>query len=382
MYIYSWRCALIEHSRVLSTFIQHTLIVLISAILLLFLSACTDHVNSNNSASASVTKGVSTRLAVLGDSDSHSYGDRLWFPENSGVRGGVYRRVTLQWTEVLDRLRGAEIDQGIWGRRGVSARAARLAAIPGIQLRTPEKEDFEYNFAWSGAVCSNLTERLHAQTYQLLRLMEEDPPGWKGGIVQLRIGINVLGKREFLDQSAKEGLSPAIQAVVSDCGKPIATTVHLLREKHPDLNIVLVGILDNSDWPPYFQYWQSSSAQKNITSVLDAFDAQMRKLAATDKHVAFFDDRKWFRFYWGGRDGKGMPDYKTYEIAQGISVSNLQGDSPEHGVLKDGHAGTLVNAVFVRDFIEFLNKELGAGIRPITSDELIRFSRSIVEGNL
>lgn len=379
MFAYLYRHTFIEYSNLLLRIIRR---VLICTIVLSFSSACSDQVKYNKTTSSIVDKKASIRLAVLGDSDSHSYGDRLWFPENSGLRGGGYRRVTLQWTEVLDRLRGAEIDQGRWERRGVSARVARLASMLGIQLRTPEKEDFEFNFAWSGAVCGNLTERLHAQSYQLLRLMDEDPLGWKEGIVQVRIGINVLGKREFLDQSAREGLSPAIQAAVTECGKAISTTVNLLRVRHPEINIVLIGILDNSDWPPFFQYWQSSTEKINITLMLDAFDAQMRMLAASDSRIAFFDDRKWFKLYWGGRNSNGMPNYKQYDIAPGITVRNLQGDSPEHGVLMDGHVGTLHNAVFVRDFIDFLNKELGAGIRPVSNDELAKFSRSIVEGNL
>ncbi len=370
-YLFS-RAGLLESAQ------KHTLLTVTCAALLTLLSACTEQPNKNHTTHPASDKRTSIRLAVLGDSDSHSYGDRLWFPEGSAKRGGIHRRTTLQWTEVLARLRGAEINQGTWGVWGTSPRAAKLVSFLGIHWRSPEKEDHEYNFAWAGAECSNLTEGIRAQVHQLLHLMAQDPNGWKGGVVQLRIGINVLGTREFLNRSAQNGLSPQIHSEVNACAEPIATSVRLLRQQHPELYIVLVGILDNSDWPPYFQYWQSPPEQSNITTVLDTFDNQLRELAAADKRVVFFDDRKWFKRYWSGRDANGKPNYKAFAIVPGLNISNTQGDSPEHAVLQDGHGGTLLNALWVRDFIDFMNVELGTNIRPVSQNELVEFSRALV----
>ena len=55
-------------------------------------------------------------MAVIGDSDSHSYQDVYTFPIESRMRGGAYRKGSLQWTEVLDRLRGHDLDLGDRGR--------------------------------------------------------------------------------------------------------------------------------------------------------------------------------------------------------------------------------------------------------------------------
>ena len=51
-------------------------------------------------------------LAVIGDSDSHSYQDIYTFPSASPMRGGAFRQGSLQWTEVLDRLRHARVVVG------------------------------------------------------------------------------------------------------------------------------------------------------------------------------------------------------------------------------------------------------------------------------
>ena len=51
-------------------------------------------------------------LAVMGDSDSHSYQDRIWLPPGDDEPGGPYRAQTFQWTEVLAQLRGTQLGGG------------------------------------------------------------------------------------------------------------------------------------------------------------------------------------------------------------------------------------------------------------------------------
>lgn len=319
----------------------------------------------------------SIRLAVLGDSDSHSYADKIWFSEGGTFRGGKYRNQTLQWTEVLEEFRGTEVEQGQWGTWGTWGRVARFAGLFGIRLRTPRKQDYEYNFATSGALCFNLMADESNQTQHLLRLVSRDETGWKKGIVLIRIGINDLGRQGFLDRAAADGLSETVLAAINACGKAIETSVRIIGQQQPGLYIVLVGILNNSDWPPYFEHWQSSTAQANIHSALDLFDERLRKLAAEADHVEFFDDRSNFRGYFGGRDSDGKPDYHKVELERGIFITNSLGNSPEHAILKDGHGGTLLNALWSRDFIDFINVKWALGITPVSDQEIIELAKGM-----
>lgn len=318
-------------------------------------------------------------LAVLGDSDNHSYGDEIWFPAGGAHRGGPYRRVTLQWTEVIERLRASEIDQGRWGTWGVHPRLARVAGLAGVNLRAPRKQDYEYNFAFSGAVCGQLTDGGKAQTPRLLRLMQRDPARWRDGIVQIRIGINTLGTRAFLERAASEGLTDDVAAEVHACADSVVASARTIRQAFPRTRIVLVGILNNSDWPPYFRYWRSPAAQQNINSVLDAFDSRLAAFAFADAGMAFFDDRAWFARYWGGRDAAGRPAYASHVLAGRFEVRNTQGDAPLNGILEDGHAGTIANAIWARDFIDFLNEQFGLDVSPVTEAELLTLAESVVE---
>ncbi|MEJ7687647.1 MAG: hypothetical protein WKG52_11990 [Variovorax sp.] len=128
-------------------------------------------------------------LAVLGDSNSHSYQDQISFPADSKERGGARRPQTFQWTEVLARMRGHELDLGpwvTWGRPGLVARAREWVGLPGG--RAPKKQDYRYNFANSGAACKNLMKGRFRQAPRLVALMDEEPERWKRGVVVMRIG--------------------------------------------------------------------------------------------------------------------------------------------------------------------------------------------------
>ena len=92
---------------------------------------------SVSTAAMSASTGERVPLAVVGDSDSHSYQDRLSFPEGTAKRGGRYRQTTLQWDEVLARLRGGQLDLGAWGEYGTCARVAGLGRPLGLLLRAP-----------------------------------------------------------------------------------------------------------------------------------------------------------------------------------------------------------------------------------------------------
>lgn len=310
------------------------------------------------------------KLAVLGDSDSHAYGDTLSFPPGGPKRGGPHRASALQWTEVLARLRPGFVDQGAWGRHGTGPYPALARRVLGLEFRTPRKEDFAFNFAVSGAGCDGLLRRASGQARQLRRVIERDPAAWRGGAAVIRIGVNDLGTAEALDRFAAEGVSPATRAAVAACTGPVMTAVGLLEEVAPDLHVVLVGVLDNADWPRWSGRWQDPRALANIHAVLDLHDGELRRFAAERSNRAFHDDRAWFRARWGGRGPDGRPAYRALHLPGAITVTPTEGDAPGNLVLADGHASTAVNALWARALVELLDARFGAGIPPITDEEL------------
>ncbi|MFT4256349.1 MAG: GDSL-type esterase/lipase family protein [Pseudoxanthomonas sp.] len=312
--------------------------------------------------------GPAMRLAVIGDSDSQAY---QGFTLQSGLRGGLdHHADTLQWTEVLQRLRGRQLDQGDWGRYGMPGPAARLVEWFGMPARSPAKRDFRYNFAVSGAHCRDLMggER---QVPRLVRLMDAMPARWRGGVAVIRIGINDFGQAESLSRLARDPGDPQSLRTIDACVAGIRHAVAYLRSRHPDVRIVLAGIVNNADDPENLGKWQSARMQANIAAALDRYDDALKAIAAKDAAVAFLDSRAWFDSHWGGRDREGRPAYRTVKVAGRFRVDNTQGDAPGNAVLADGHAGTAFNALWAQALVDVLNRQFKAGLPPLDETEIL-----------
>lgn len=340
-----------------ATLVRTVSIVGLAAAALFFVS----RIVSTTSTATPQSQGSGVPLAVLGNSDSHSYQDSLWFAADSPERGGLNRARTLQWTEVLARLRSEEIDQGPWGVHGHPGRLARVAGWVGIGLRTPEKQDFAYNFATSGARCSHLGGSL-GQTAHLVRTLEARPEAWERGAVVIRIGINDLGRRERLDRVASDGVDDEARAAVESCVRLVEESVQRIRTSHSTVRVVLVGVADNANWPPNFAEWRSRTAMEHLTAFHDLYDDALRNIARERPRVSFLDDRAWFRTLWGGRDANGEPAYSSVCVG-GIEVTYTQGDELGNAILTDGHAGTVLNAMWARTLVDSL---VAVGVAPLT----------------
>lgn len=312
-------------------------------------------------------------LAVLGDSDSHAYQDTVSFPPASGKRGGVHRAATLQWTEVLSRVRSAQLDLGEWAVWGVPRPIARLQHVLGLQERAPRKEDHRFNFAISGAGCETLTSGGGRQAPRLLALMDREPERWRQGVVVIRIGVNDFGMDDGLERLARDPSDEVAQRAIGRCIEQVKAAVAMLHERHQEVRIVLVGIFNNAEWPPYHGRWQSGREIDNIARGLDAYDAALARLASSDPRIAFFDDRAWFSRRWGGRDANGQPAHGSLKLASGLEVRNTVGDEPRHAVIADGHAGLVWNVLWAQSLVALLNDRFGLNIAPIDDQEVARF---------
>lgn len=318
---------------------------------------------------AMASAGVRVPLAVIGDSDSHSYQDRLSFPEGTAKRGGRYRRTTLQWDEVLARLRGRRFDLGAWGEYGTAARVAGLGHRLGLHLRAPRKQDYRNNFAVSGQGCDGLMAG-YRQVPALIAQMDEDPAAWRDGVVVIRIGVNDFGMAGQLDALARDPAAPQAQEPIAACVRAIGASVAAIHARHPATRIVLVGIFDNAHWPRYLDRWRSPRQLADIERGLDAFDHALLRMAQADPRVAFFDDRAWFAARWGGRGPDGRPAYRPVTLG-GLRIENREGDAPDNAVLADGHAGLVWNALWAQSLVVLLNARFGLGIVPIREEEIV-----------
>lgn len=346
---------------------------LVAALAATALALSSDRLQGDGEAHVARRAATAQPLAVLGDSDSHSYQDHVSFPGASGKRGGLHRASTLQWTEVLARIRPQQIDPGEWGVWGVPRVVARAQHWLGLANRAPRKQDYRYNFAISGAGCETLTVGGGRQVQRLLTLMDREPQRWRNGFVVIRIGVNSFGMDDGLEQLALDPMAGPVQRAIAECIEQVREAIALVHARHAQTRIVLVGIYDNSNWPRYFDRWRSRAELDNIARGLDVFDKALADMASADPRLAFFDDRAWFAQRWGTRDALGAPAYRPLVLASGFTVSNTIGDDPHHAVIGDGHAGLVWNVLWAQSLIELLNRRFAASLAPVTDDEVSRF---------
>lgn len=349
----------------------------IAGVAFLVFKALSDSPDTTASSTMStVLPSASTRipLGILGDSDSHSFHDTLSFAATPKARGGRYRANTFNWPEVLDQLRGDQIDLGSWGIWGNSReRYAAIREAFGLPARLPRKQDYRYNFAISGATCDQLMHGRYRQAPRLLALMDQEPEHWRNGVVLIRIGVNSFGTDQSLDRLAQVPQSPEVMTTMADCARNYQAAIDLISARHPTTRFVLVGIFDNSHWAKYLDKWHSPDALANIARGLDHFDQSLRKMAAADpEHRLFFDDRAWFAALWGSRAPDGQPAYREVVLDGSFSVRNRIGDAPQNATLQDGHAGTAWNGLWARSLVDELNRHFKLDIRPISEPEILQ----------
>jgi hypothetical protein len=317
-------------------------------------------------------------LAVLGDSSSQSYHDTVWFPMQNGERGGAHRLQTFQWTEVLARLRGEELDLGPWvqwGWPGPIARGREWLGLAGG--RSPPKQDYLYNFANSGAACRNLMRGRFRQAPRLVALMNQTPEQWQRGVVVIRIGINDWSA--LIDLQARDPMAARLHATAAYCKGEIAAAMALIRASHPSTRILVVGIGNEADDPSNLESYQTEVQTRNLRAAVANFNDALRNLVSGDPRLAYFDDFGWFERLWGSRTADGKPAFRAVEIGTTLRVTYTAGDDPRNALLKDLHPGLAWNTLWAQSLVQRLNEVFGLGVTPISDEEVERFLAPLVE---
>lgn len=307
-------------------------------------------------------------LGVLGDSDSHAYQDRILLPA-PGDRGGRLREQTLQWTELLARLRGDYLDQGPWGTWGTRGLVSRLHDLLGLPSRAPRKQDFLFNFAVSGVGCESLTEGTWRQTQRLLDVMRTSPSEWRRGVIVIRLGVNSLGTRRMQDDYARDGFTEGARQKVRACAEHFRRAVELIRSEHQDTSIVLVNNCDDNMLEAEFLI--RGRGLPAIRAAFDAFEAELQHLSKAFPRITYLADRDLVRATFRGTvSSGGRPEYQPLPFGALGKISWSEGDEPSNAMLADGHYGTVMNALWANRLLETLEAQFGIQVPRLRAEEV------------
>lgn len=311
-------------------------------------------------------------FAVLGDSNSHSYQDSVTFAPGSTERGGTFRPYTLNWTEVIARLRPDEFDSGpwlVWRNGGLFERVRQKLGLG--EARAPGKQDYLYNFANSGTSCAALMRGRYRQAPRLVALMDQEPDRWAHGVVVIRMGLNDWAP--YLDVIAQNPAAPIVLAATQRCAEQTRKAIDLIQTAHPGTRVMVVGIANESDDPGYGTRFRSASESNNISRALNDFNDALKRLTQGRENTAFFDDAAWFAHRWGAREADGTPAYKTVTVGKDLKVTNTAGDAPQNALMADHHPGLVWNVLWAQSLILRLREAFDLPLTPITDKEIEDF---------
>ena len=315
-------------------------------------------------------------IAILGDSDSHSFRDEY----DNKARGGDFHHVTYNWPALWDKFRSNEVNLGKFDAWGIHYRIARVLYWLDIETRSPKKLDFEYNYAVSGLRCKSLLRDWPFQAQWMEDRLKRYPEQWQNGVVVIRIGVNDLGQNKTMDQWAQNGFNETAQTTVNACVEDIITAAETLMAAHPQVRIALVGVCRNYNIGKTQELWPDNlNHLKNINSVLTEFDNGLAKFANQHDRVAFVDDVNWFTNKFGDRVTNSLKN-QTH-LTNGFMVNNSNGNHPSHLILKDGHAGTIYNGWWLNDLIHSLNQAFQLKLTPLTDDEIYSVIEPAIKSN-
>lgn len=304
-------------------------------------------------------------VAVLGDSDSHAYRDFV----NGIRRGGAYHDGSFQWTEIWARVHPEQVDLGRWGVWGTRRSVAAIRDVLGLEARPFRKEDFEFNYARSGARCDSLYRDYPRQAVALIDKMRRSPDRFESSLVVIRIGINDFGQSRHLLRWAKNPGSGEGARRVDWCLHEMDRAIREILELPSMSRIVLVGTshdYNESDFPANDL---SETEILKMRSVLERFERGLQDLADRSPRVIFIDAVGHFRARWGMRFEEGLRE--TPCALEGRCLSNTRGDEPFHLTLLDGHAGSLHNALWLNHAIERINSGFDLELKPLPMEAVV-----------
>ena len=307
-------------------------------------------------------------VAVLGDSDSHSYRDTY----DNKLRGGIYNKNTYNWFELWNLLSKKEINSGEWGAWGNHYRITKIKHRLGIKSRSPRKLDYKYNYSLSGLKCDSLFDTWPYQGQWLLEEIRSNPVRWSKGLVIIRIGINDIGNKNEVTKWAKTGLDEIAQNKVTECVNAITTSAQKLKNESRTIKIALIGVTRSYNFSGYCCQNLTREEINNIENVLQEFDKKLIKFSGLSENISYIDDHYWFNNLFGSQENQNLLEKINYDGT--IDLYNKSGDFPNNILLSDDHTGTLYNGLWVNHLISVLNKDFQLNLSSLALEDVIAIS--------
>jgi len=199
-----------------------------------------------------------------------------------------------------------------------------------------------------------------------LESLNNDPElNTKPVVIQISLGINDIDGVASLYNEFNS--TDSHFAWIDTRTDVIKNAVERMLDAYPNSVIVLWELHDDGAWDTRY----SAEQEKRITSHTDYWNSNLKQIANARPSVIVFEVNKLTR-HWIGRksDGTdreiiidGIHYYREFVPSQAADDGI---DNTKYILTRDGHANTVLSALFTRELYRLLNDSFGAGIPPLT----------------
>ena len=331
-------------------------IVLLAAVTVSCESGVVDDGNSRFSqsvggafASEKIQQGV---WLALGDSDFDSYqaNDRKYRVNQAAHNAScVLSPIDVQARDGRDS--GASVRNNIFNWREIFNEDAKS----GIKELLREARDY----------LLGRETRLGGDIISELSLRSRGEVASSPALVQINIGINDIDGDDSLYAkfSSMDSHFPWVDARTGALGR----VVDNIREIHPRIIIILWQLLDDGGWSDRF----TPEQEARITSHTERWNTNLEAIAEHRPGVVVFEANTLTRS-WLGRASDGTSKdivvggvrYIRGYVPRDASTADV--DNTGYVATVDGHANTVLAALYTREIYRLLNDRYGAGIHPFS----------------
>jgi phospholipase/lecithinase/hemolysin len=282
------------------------------------------------------TAGPPPGIGVLGDSYSDEY--RFYPPDRSTARN---------WVEILAQTRGLNFGWYSAASRG-----------------EPRNQGFEYNWARSDATTEDL-------------IASGQHTGVAAQVARGEVGLVFvfIGGNDFINALRSADPAAALRATLPRALANYRVAVRTVLGASPDAKLVLATLPDIRDLPefagPIREGRIPPALADDYTAAIREYNAQIRSLSASEPRAALID------LDLTARVANLLS--RDYVTVGGRRVDRRRpANDPAHFFLADvRHPGTLGQGLMAGMFVEVVNARFGAGIEPITGQELLAVAASV-----
>jgi hypothetical protein len=229
-----------------------------------------------------------------------------------------------------------------------------------VSRGSPRNQGYEYDWALSGAVSSDLPT-------QTAGLAQQVAAG------QVKTAFMFVGGNDFINALESGNPQTTLPTVPQALLTNVLTSATTILAANPNAGIIISNVLNVSTAPVVQQALAAGlvtpSELADVSQLIDGYNAALAAAVASNPRIGLVDVNAL------GQQILSAPNFSV----GGVTINRtVPGDQYNHLFLADGlHLGTVGQGLLANAFVEEADKKFNANITPLTGTEIIQSAEDV-----